>query len=476
MSTETVQGGQAFDLSLGESAEFRLPNGQTRRLTLIALREEPDRIRGVVRRPAALVEVDGERVELVAGHYHLPTIVRGVKIACSVTRGIAQALLVYQDIHALDKDARLRCWAPTAPLFGPQPLVYPVRQTWFTSMTQLGNERTYVDAGELTLNDPARRHIYYHYGVDLGGYDKAVPVVAAAAGRVVRRADDWAADEPRDENPRDDVVNLRDAAGWRYRYSHLDMIADSVRVGGEVGAGDLIGFLGKKGSSGGWSHLHFGIRGPQPSGRTGEIEAWPYVVEAYLHEHPGALLACARPHRVAGVGETVELDASLSLCDGGRITAYAWHFQDGDTAAGPVVHRTYAREGMYSERVTVTDDRGRTEVDFCVVQILPPDADPARTPPTLHLTYYPTQDLRPGQPIAFKARAFIRGPFAANQGGEEHWDFGDGTTARTCSNDEFAERWHAYATPGRYVVTVQRTGLNGISATAQLKVDVGGGA
>ena len=24
-------------------------------------------------------------------------------------------------------------------------------------MTQLGNERTYVDAGELSLNDPARR-------------------------------------------------------------------------------------------------------------------------------------------------------------------------------------------------------------------------------------------------------------------------------------------------------------------------------
>jgi len=475
MSGAAPQGGQVFDLAVGESIRFGVPGRATRRIALVGLREEPDRIRGVVRRPTAIVEVDGERAELVAGHYHLPTVVNGVKLACSVTRSIARALLVYQDIHALDRDARLRCWAPDAPLFGPCPLVYPVRQAWFASMTQLGNERTYVDAGELTLNDPARRHIYYHYGVDLGGYDKAVPVVAAVAGRVVRRAEEWAPDEPPDEKPRDDVVNVRDAAGWRYRYSHLDMIADNIRVGAEVRAGDPIGVLGKKGSSGGWSHLHFGIRGPQPSGRDGEIEAYPFIVEAYLHEHPGALLACARPHRVAGVGEGVELDAGLSLCDGGRITGYQWCFHDGSAAAGPVVRRTYDREGMYSERVTVTDDRGRSEVDFCVVQILPPDADPARTPPTLHLTYYPTQDLRPGQPIAFKARAFIRGPFAANKGGEEHWDFGDGATARTCSNDEFDERWHAYAAAGRYIVTVRRTGLNGVSATAQLRVDVGGG-
>jgi len=111
-------------------------------------------------------------------------------------------------------------------------------------------------------------------------------------------------------------------------------------------------------------------------------------------------------------------------------------------------------------------------VDFCVVQIVPPDADPARTPPTMHLTYYPTTGLRPGQPIAFKARAFIRGPFAENKAGIEEWDFGDGTFATSCSDDCFDERWHAYARPGRYIVTVRRTAKNGITATAQLKVDV----
>jgi hypothetical protein len=176
---------------------------------------------------------------------------------------------------------------------------------------------------------------------------------------------------------------------------------------------------------------------------------------------------------VAAVGETVRLDAGNSLCDGGTIQSYAWALQNGTTLHGPTVETVYEKEGMYSEMVTVTDDRGRTDIDFCVVQILPADADPARTPPTMHVTCYPTTDIRPGQPIAFKARAFIRGPFAENKAGIERWDFGDGGTAVSCSDECFDERWHAYAKPGRYVVTVQRTAKNGITATAQLKVIVG---
>jgi hypothetical protein len=129
---------------------------------------------------------------------------------------------------------------------------------------------------------------------------------------------------------------------------------------------------------------------------------------------------------------------------------------------------------MYSEMVTVRDDRGQTDVDFCVVQILPPDADPAKTPPTMHLTSFPTQGIWPGQPVAFKVRTFIRGPFAENRSGIEEWDFGDGTRAVSCSDENFDERWHVYAEAGRYIVTVKRTAKNGRTATAQLKVIVEG--
>ncbi|NOZ22545.1 MAG: peptidoglycan DD-metalloendopeptidase family protein, partial [Planctomycetes bacterium] len=193
---------------------------------------------------------------------------------------------------------------------------------------------------------------------------------------------------------------VQDEQGWYYLYSHLDMIDPTIELGRPIEAGDPVGALGKEGSSGGWAHLHFGIKCIQPSGRLGQVEGYPFLVEAYLHEHPGALLACTRPHRVGMVGEEIELDGSRSICDGGKITSYQWTLQNGSTADSIRTTVKYEQEGMYSEMLTVADDRGQTDVDFCVVQILPQDGDPARTPPAMHLTYYPTDHILPGQPIA----------------------------------------------------------------------------
>jgi hypothetical protein len=467
----TDNGPQVFDLALDEEVLVDVGNGAPRRLRLLEVRETPDRIRGVIRDPAVVIEVDGERALVPAALYSMPRVVNGIKLDCAATRGIARALLKFKDVFVLEKDARIRCWHPESRLFGDTPMTYPVRQRWFASMTQLGNERTYVDAGELTLNDPSR-HIYHHFGTDIGGYDKAVSIVAAATGRIVGLGLESAGDVVLGRQPRADVVLVRDDREWEYAYSHLDMIAPDLRINQRIKAGEFIGFLGQKGSSGGWSHLHFGIRAPQPCGRPGQVNAYPFFVEAYLHEHPGALLACARPHRVAGVDEEVLLDASNSICDQGEITGYRWNLSDGREVHGPHARIRYPVEGMYSEQVTVTDNRGQTDVDFCVVQILPADADPARTPPTMHVTSFPTRGIRPGQPVAFKARAFIRGPFAVNKAGKEEWDFGDGSRAASCSDDNFDERWHAYDAPGCYIVTVKRTAGNGRTATVQLKVIV----
>ena len=465
------QGGWVFDLKVNKSVALDPGDGRERTITLREIREPKDAVRGTIREPSIVLDIDGEKVEIKAGLYNLPQSVAGMRVDCAVTRGVAESIAIYKDLYVLSGDARIRCWPAEGFLFGPKPIVYPAQQRWFASMTQLGNEKTYVDAGEMSLHQPGK-HVYYHYGTDIGGYDKAVPIVAAAPGRVVRLGKEWAADETEDEYPRDDVVRILDDRNWRYRYSHLDMINPDLQVDGQVEAGDFIGFLGQKGASGGWSHLHFGMKAPQPDGRCGQVNAYPFFAEAYLSENPGSLLACARPHRVAAVGQTVRLDASNSICDGAAIKSYEWTLQDGTTRQGPVVGTTYECEGMYSEMVTITDDQGRTDIDFCVVQIISIDADPAHTPPAMHVTYFPTTDLRPGQPIAFKARAFIRGAFAENKAGIERWDFGDGTTAVSCSDDCFDERWHAYAKPGRYIVTIQRTGKNGLTATAQLKVIV----
>ena len=481
--SDTPRGGHVLDLCVGESIEVPI-GGRVRRISLQAIREPRCAVRGVIRFPAAKVEVDGVQADVPAGLYHMPQVVGDLKVGCSVTRGVADAVGNRMDVYALDKDARIRCWLPEDPLFGPQPLVYPARQPWFASIAQMANERCYVDGGELPPLEP-NAYVYHHYGMDIGGHDKAVPIVAAHGGRVVCRGDDTVSDyDTAAGKPRYDRVMVTDSEGWHYRYSHLDMIAPNILLGEEVAAGDPIGVLGKEGASGGWSHLHFSIISPQPSGRYGEAEGYPFLVEAYLNDHPGALLACARPHRVAAVGESVTLDGSRTISSGAGVAGWQWTLHDGTTADGVRTDVCYDQEGMYSEMLTVTDACGRTEVDFCVVQIIPADGDPAGTPPAMHLTYYPAENLPVGWPVAFKVRSFFKGEFGANRSGEDHWDFGDGSTATSRSaepartgsaeNLDFDERWHAYDRPGRYIVTVTRTGANGLTATAQVKLDIQG--
>jgi len=481
MGSDTPRGGHVFDLAVGETIAPAI-GGQERRITLLGLDEPRCCVRGVIRFPSARVDIDGVLADVPGGLYHMPQIDGELKVGCSVTRGVADAVGRRAEVYALDKDARVRCWLPDDPLIGPDPLTYPARQVWFASMTQMANERTYVDGGEVPPLKP-NAYVYHHYGMDIGGHDKAVPVVAAQGGRVVCRGEDTVPGyDPSAGQPRYDRVMVTDAEGWHYRYSHLDMIAPGIVLGREVSAGDPIGVLGKEGASGGWSHLHFSIITPQPSGRYGEAEGYPFLVEAYLYEHPRALLACARPHRVAAVGEAVTLDGSRSVSGGADIVGWQWSLHDGTMVDGVRTEVRYEREGMYSEMLTVTDSRGHSEVDFCVVQVIPADGSPGRTPPAMHLTYYPTEGLRSGQPVAFKVRSFFKGEFAQNRAGEDHWDFGDGATAtsrssepartRSAENLDFDERWHAYDRPGRYIVTVTRTGANGLSATAQVKVDV----
>ncbi len=479
----TPKGGHVFDLITGETMEVDLSTGR-HEVTLLEVHEPRCRVRGVIRFPGVTLYVNSEKVYVPAALYHMPLTLEGIRIGCSVTRGVAETVGRFKDVYAFEKDARIRCWAPEDPLFDRKPLVYPVGQTWFASMTQMANERTYVDAGEFPFKDPAVDYIYHHYGMDFGGYENAVPIIAARGGRIICVGNETV--EGYDENvagtPRYDRVVVEDETGWCYRYSHIEMISQDLELDRDIPARHFIGTLGKEGSSGGWSHLHFSICSPQPSGRYGEVEGYPFLVESYLNEHPGSLLACARPHRVAEVGEPVELDGSRSVCDGADIVSGSWTFHDGECVKDIRATRTYNREGTYSEMLTVTDSRGQTDIDFCVVQVLPGDADPVRTAPGIHLTHYPTRNLCTGQPIAFKVRTFCRGPFEINHPDEESWDFGDGSSAVTRSSSparsaastdtDYAERWHTYDKPGRFIVTVTCTGTNGLTATAKIKVDV----
>ena len=349
---------------------------------------------------------------------------------------------------------------------------YPVQQKWFATDTQMANDPVYVDGGERA----GKRKIYYHSGLDIGGSEGLVEVVAAADAQVVSVGDVVLDEHKRDTpvSPRYDVVYLLDGRGWYYRYSHLKEIDSNIVPGRIVSQGDRIGLLGKEGGSGGWSHLHFEIKSRQPSGRWGTQEGYAFLWEAYHRQYKPVVTAVARPHHVIFSGGTVTLDGSRSWSGSGKIAGYQWQFHDGSTATTPRIQRTYHKPGRYSEVLRVTNDAGDTAYDFAVVVVVDRE-HPERRIPSIHPNYYPTSGIRPDDPVTFKVRTFN------TTAGSELWDFGDGSSsvevrsdgnAVKLSPDGYAVTTHRYDKPGDYVVRVSRTNEHGVAAIGHVHVHV----
>jgi len=395
--------------------------------------------------------------------------VGGVQVDCTVTKAYYQN--TNRNHWGLEKDARLRLWPAGSPYMPPGSMLYPVRQRWFASRTQMGNEPTYVDEGERITTEK----IYYHAGLDIGGAEGLTDVIAATDGLVVgvgTAVIDKVKDNAMIDREFNDTIWVEDERGWYHRYTHLYSYDPSVKLGGRVVQGQKIGTLGKEGGSGGWAHLHYEIISRQPSGKFGTQEGYAFLWEAYQRQYHPRLLAVARPHQAILVGGNATLDGSRSW-GVAQISKYEWTFSGGETASGAKVERSYSKSGTYSEILKITDEHGLSAYDFETVNVL--DAQhPEQVPPSIQAAYWPTLGIAPGKPVTFKVRAF------GTTEGEEHWSFGDGATATTKSDgnvDEhakngFAVTRHAFAKPGDYIVRVERTNRLGQTATAHLWVHV----
>lgn len=463
---------RVVDLNLGESQTIRLCNGKKVTVQLLQLQERLDPLRQAVREARVQVEVDGQPVELTSATYHLPTRIGDVKIDCSITKGYNSN--GDPSSWALDKDARLRLWPADSPLLRPGTFKYPVKQKWFASLTQMCNVPTYVDGCE----NPARKNVYYHNGLDIGGCEGLTEVVAATDGLIVSTGVEVLPGHEKENDtpvsPRYDVVYVLDTRGWYYRYSHLHTIDDTIKPGRVIKMGGPIGLLGKEGGSGGWTHLHFGIKARQPSGRWGEQEGYAFLWEAYSNQYKPKIIAVARPHRLIWSGESTTLDATKSWSVAGPIAKFEWQFTDGTTAKGIKTTRTYDKPGCYSEVLKVTGKDGSTAYDFAVVQVINRE-QPSDLPPMIHPNYWPTQNIKPGDPITFKVRTF------GTTEGNEVWDFGDGTPKVTVKSDGNAKKLdpngyavakHSYNKPGDYIVRVERTNQDEVSGIGHLHVRV----
>jgi murein DD-endopeptidase MepM/ murein hydrolase activator NlpD len=467
---------RAVDLNVGESHRVELADGKQATVKLVDLKETRDGFRDAVRRAEVRVEVNGQALTLVSANYRLPVTVGGVQIDCPVTRGYLRHSTKEfrgEEPWGLDKDARLRLWPAGSPLVQPGTFRYPARQRWFASGTQMANEPVHVDGGE----NPLVKQIYYHYGLDIGGSEGLVDVIAASDGLVVSSGKEILPGyEDTPARARYDVVYVLDGRGWYHRYSHLHTIASNMKPGARVRMGQRIGLLGKEGGSGGWSHLHFDLFGRQPSGKWGVVEGYSFLWEAYQREYRPKLIAVARPHVLAAVGEAVTLDGSRSWSASGPIASYAWTFSDGAAARGATVEHTYAKPGVSSEVLKITDARGNIDYDFAVVNVLD-RAHPEWLPPSIHAAYAPTFGIRPGDPVTFLVRTF------RTRDGHETWKFGDGSpnvevqsdgNAVPLAKDGYARTVHRYEKAGHYLVKVERTDRRGYLAIARLHVEVVG--
>jgi hypothetical protein len=469
---------RVVDLNVGETTQLELCNGQRVELKLLNLRETRDPIRQAVRSAKVTVKVDGEEITLESGMYNLPRRVAGVQIDCSITKGYNSNGI--PSFWGLDKDARLRLWPADSPLLSPGSLIYPVDQRWFATRTWFDNEP--VDGGTKILPK-----IYYHSGLDIGGSERQVKVIAATDAVVVSSGEDVLPEYllkggatakygqgKSPVAPRSDVVYLKDGRGWFYRYSHLHKINDAIRPGRIIDQGTEIGLLGKKGSSGGWSHLHFEIKSRQPSGKWGTQAGYAFLWEAYRSQYKPQLVANTRRKSFLMAGDDATLDGSKSYSATDSIRDYEWTFSDGTIASGSSVTRTYDRPGVFSEILKVTDEAANVDYDFAEVHVLDPK-QPDLYVPRIHAAYWPSLGNRVNDPITFKVRSF------GNQERNEVWDFGDGSppvsvksdgNAEQQAKDGYAITHHTYQQPGDYLVRVQRSRNDGVTATARLHVRV----
>jgi len=442
----------AIELYIGESQQVELSNGKTVIVKLLDIEETRDRLRSAIRVSRAKVAVDGKEIWLSSGNYSLPVTCGNVRIDCPVTSGYLKDGSG-DNKWGLDKDARLRLWPADSPLIAPGTFVYPIAQRWSASDTQMSNEPVFVNGGE----NPSRPQVYYHWGLDFGGAEGMIDALSAVDGIVVQSGkqvlDGYEEIFPEASY---DGVYIVDDRGWFHGYFHLKTI--TAQLGKKVQKGEKIGVLGKEGSSGGWSHLHYVIKCYQTSGKWGVEESYAFVWEAYVQQYSPSLIAVARPHQLICVGDTVSLDGRKSWSSSGEIVDYEWIFTDGTTARGPVVENTYSAPGTYSEILKVTDSSGQVSYDFAKVQVLE-GSHSKHAPHSIHAAYSPTLGIKPGDMVTFKVRSFNVGD------GKEVWDFGDGSPAAIVQSDGNAESHaedgyaivsHSYREAGDYLVCVER--------------------
>ena len=169
-------------------------------------------------------------------------------------------------------------------------------------------------------------------------------------------------------------------------------------------------------------------------------------------------VANAGPDRLAGPGDKVIFDAAGSFDADGHISRYRWDFSDAvEPVFGNRVVRSYASPGVFTARLTVTDNSG-------VVN------GTAQHEVTVRINHRPVANAG-GDIFTSRSTVAFDGSQSADADGNPllyTWDFGDGTPPVSG-----ARVTHTYADGGRYPVVLKvddGTGLHNATNCATITV------
>jgi murein DD-endopeptidase MepM/ murein hydrolase activator NlpD len=437
---------QVISLNVNETFTFKLKNGAAHVIRLVSVQEHRDSVIDLMRRAEVRLEIDGRPLDLVCEAYTMPTEAAGLRVLVDSTAGWKN----------IPKPVQLSLWDASDPMVDTQRFVFPLRNfLLFSHGTQAYDEPVHLGAGD---GDPQGQKFYHDYGFDTGGFESREEVVSATEGKIVMF---WPS--------REDLcsVVVQDDNGFLWEYAHLNSVAPEIALNTHVIQGQKIGILGKTGPSGNFSHLHLGSYLSRNDVDTGNmnrrLNLYPWLVAAYQAQHPKGLFAVARPHHTVLTGEKVVLESVHSLAWGGsRIAKWRWILPDGRTVKQARAETEFDRPGAYLATLWVKDDQGNEDVDFCQIKVFS-RANPEKGMPHIYLSYTPTENIRPGQPVRF------RGWFQGKGGNGLTIDFGDGT--RLADYQEYAEVQHSFKTPGIHIVTAQGE-AGGRPITQKVKVVV----
>ena len=164
---------------------------------------------------------------------------------------------------------------------------------------------------------------------------------------------------------------------------------------------------------------------------------------------------------VAQPGSTVGFDGTASDAGaGGTITDYSWNFGDGttlDTGTTPTAGHVYAAPGVYTVKLTTTDDLG---VAGKVSEEVTVDE------PTAAFTSSPDSSV-PGTPVGFDATG-SSDPEATIL--DYSWNFGDGTGIEDDQSSPTTS--HTYGSRGHFNVTLTITNSLGQTDTSSETVTI----